>query len=567
MNSFYTHISFFVFLGLVALLSIVFATYISYLGEAFHFSLDLFSFWNMKLSLSFFFDRMSIWFFSVVLIISSIIIVYSYHYISPYSKSNYFLWMTVLFIISILLLIRMSNLFFLMLGWDGLGLVSFFLIVYYQNSSSLASGVFTLLMNRVGDCFFLVRIALMVFLYPEMSFHSSSLSSTLLILMLLVTFITKRAIYPFSPWLPLAMAAPTPISALVHSSTLVTAGLFLIIRYNYLILSSYWVIKGFLLLSIFTSLYAGLNTIFEKDLKKLIALSTLRHLGFIGIAISVGLLPLAFFHLLVHALFKSLLFISMGDILINLSHSQDIRFLSKGGVYTPFSSFIILVSLLNLLGLPFIGGFFSKDLVLEILNYSSLSWFILFIVYVNVGLTYFYTYQLFFFSFQRNKLSPFFLPHPQSMVHSALMLLLRVLSYVFRVVYLRLIYQYALFLPLPQLLKFIPVGLNVSFMLYLFTNLALRSPTSLSLNYYFSNMMFLSNFIISTLGSLHFLISSSFVKSGELGLFNFTLNSYVSRSLIFISKSLLTQTLQSPLRLLFYSGFFVVLFTTLYVST
>jgi len=142
----------------------------------------------------------------------------------------------------------------------------------------------------------------------------------------------------------MAIAAPTPISALVHSSTLVTAGLYLIIRFSYLLYSCPDIIKLLTFIAIFTSFYAGINTIFEIDLKKLIALSTLRHLGFIAIAFSAGLLHLRFFHLLVHALFKSLLFMTIGDIIININHSQDIRYLSKGSVYTPFSSTVSIIS-------------------------------------------------------------------------------------------------------------------------------------------------------------------------------------------------------------------------------
>lgn len=260
-----------------------------------------------------------------------------------------------------------------MLGWDGLGLVSFFLIVYYQNQSSITSGLFTLLMNRVGDRFFLVTIMLFYYFYSDLFCFSSNLTTLSTLCLLCLTFMTKSAIYPFSPWLPLAMAAPTPISALVHSSTLVTSGLYLIMRFSYLLYSSYSLMKVLLILRIFTSFYAGINAIVEKDLKKLIALSTLSHLGFIGLAFSSGLLNLAFFHILTHALFKSLLFMAIGDIIISLNHSQDIRYLSSGMAYTPFSSIIMYVSLLNLLGLPNLSGYFSKDLVLEIMNYSASS--------------------------------------------------------------------------------------------------------------------------------------------------------------------------------------------------
>lgn len=222
-------------------------------------------------------------------------------------------------------------------------------------------------------------------------------------LFLIVTFITKSAIFPFSSWLPLAMAAPTPISALVHSSTLVTAGLYLMLRYSYVLYFHSSLVKFLLVVRLFTSFYAGMNAVFELDMKKLIALSTLSHLGFIGLAFRAGLPILAFFHLLVHALFKSLLFMTIGDIMINLNHSQDIRYLSSGIIYTPFSVLVIYVSLFNLLGLPSISGYFSKDLVLETINYRGSGSLILFFLYFSVVFTYYYTYQLFYYSFHHRK--------------------------------------------------------------------------------------------------------------------------------------------------------------------
>ena len=138
-------------------------------------------------------------------------------------------------------------------------------------------------------------------------------SASLLSLLLCLGLMTKRAIFPFSPWLPVAMRAPTPISALVHSSTLVTSGLYLLIQFEGLLFSQPSLSLLFLVASLFTRLYAGVRSIFESDLKKLVALSTLSHLGFIGMALASGSPNLAFFHLLVHALFKSLLFMGVGD--------------------------------------------------------------------------------------------------------------------------------------------------------------------------------------------------------------------------------------------------------------
>ena len=146
----------------------------------------------------------------------------------------------------------------------------------------------------------------------------------------------------------MAMAAPTPISALVHSSTLVTAGLYLIMRFSVLFYSFPSLIKVFLVISIYTSFYAGVRAVFEVDIKKVIALSTLRHLGFIGIAFSVGLLHLAYFHIFSHALFKSLLFIRMGEIILRSGHHQDRRAIGSGGRLTPVSLMVINVSAFKL---------------------------------------------------------------------------------------------------------------------------------------------------------------------------------------------------------------------------
>lgn len=256
-------------------------------------------------------------------------------------------------------------------------------------------------------------------------------TNSVIVVMMLLTFITKRAIFPFSPWLPLAIAAPTPISALVHSSTLVTAGLYLSIRFSDIFYSYPSLITVFLVVSIFTSFYAGINAIFETDIKKLIALSTLSHLGFIGISFSCGLLYLSFFHLLVHALFKSVLFISIGDIITNLFHSQDIRFLSSGYLFTTASFYIIRVSLMNLLGLPTIRGYFSKDFVLETCNFSFVSYFLLFLIFFNIIFTYYYTYQLFYFSFSSLKLYPYRLTHTSSFTHTSCLVFLSVLGTVF----------------------------------------------------------------------------------------------------------------------------------------
>jgi len=320
------------------------------------------------------------------------------------------------------------------------------------------------------------------------------------------------------------MAAPTPISALVHSSTLVTAGLYLIIRFSYLFYSSPEVIKLLLVISIFTSFYAGLNTVFEIDLKKLIALSTLSHLGFIAIAFSAGLLHLRFFHLLVHALFKSLLFITIGDIMININHSQDIRYLSKGSVYTPFSSIVINVSILNLLGIPNISGYFSKDLVLERINFNNSSMFVVFIIYINVIFTYYYSYKLFFFSFQSVKLVPYQMFHSPFIVHSLLMLILSLRTLVFSTVFINFLFSYIIFYFIVPTVKFLPLMLNTAIFSYLILFLVLPTIKLKEPFAYFSSMLFLSNVIIRFTSILYLKMLFNSVKSIEIGFFNYSLN-------------------------------------------
>lgn len=268
------------------------------------------------------------------------------------------------------------------------------------------SGIFTIFINRVGDAL-LISILLC---YVTLLGSSSPIYGRLFISsrsaffwLLFIGFMTKRALFPFSSWLPIAIAAPTPISSLVHSSTLVTAGLYLIFRFDSLYnIFCPEALEYTLIVSLLTSLYARLNSILEVDLKKLVALSTLRHLGFIGIAYRLGCIGLAFFHLCSHALFKSLLFMRVGNSIRLLGHSQDLRSLSFLVKFDKGSSLLIIISLFNLFGVPFIRGYFSKDLVLEYFIISSYSHlFGLIILVINVLGTYLYTLRVYLFIVSR----------------------------------------------------------------------------------------------------------------------------------------------------------------------
>ena len=436
--------------------------------------------------------------------------------------------------------------------------MSFFLIVYYQNGSSIFSGVFTLLINRIGDSFFICSIVLYLFNFVDFFCFFSVTCSGVLVLVLVITFMTKRAIFPFSPWLPIAIAAPTPISALVHSSTLVTSGLFLMIKYSYVLYRESFIIEVLLVLCIFTSFYAGVNSLFERDLKKLIALSTLSHLGFIGIAFSAGLLDLAFFHLLAHALFKSLLFMAMGDIIIGLSHSQDIRFLSMGGVYTPFSCFVIFIALFNLLGLPAVSGFFSKDLVLESLNYTNFRFFLYFMVLFNLGFTFFYTFQLFFYTFQPNKLSPFLSLSSPLTFHSFLLFLLALSTLVFGKFFIVFLCPFLFFPVVPFSLKLLPLFLCFCFFIALWLKKSQQLLATQAFVQYASSMLFLYFFTTKLSSRFFYFTCYELSKSLELGVLNSALNRSLPTLLFSLSKKALVLSSLSPLSSsLFFCGLLV----------
>jgi len=211
--------------------------------------------------------------------------------------------------------------------------------------------------------------------------------------LLIATRITKRAQIPFSAWLPAAIAAPTPVSALVHSSTLVTAGVYLLVRFNHLV-SSERAMKYLLLIGTVTIFIAGLVALYEMDIKKIIALSTLRQLGVIMIVLGVGLPLLGFFHLLAHAYFKAMLFMCAGLLIHRLKDYQDVRTMGRRQQIMPIAICVLSISNLRLCGLPFMSGFYSKDLILERLITSAANSGILALALVGTAFTVIYSVRL-----------------------------------------------------------------------------------------------------------------------------------------------------------------------------
>nr|QUL60389.1 NADH dehydrogenase subunit 5 [Terrapotamon thungwa] len=347
------------------------------------------------------FDWISLLFLCFVLLISSSVLYYSGSYMSGDKSFNRFMYLVLMFVFSMAAMVLSPNLISILLGWDGLGLVSYALVIYYQNEKSANAGMLTVLSNRVGDVAILLSIGLMVklggwnFLYY--TYIMSDMNWWGFKGLIILAAMTKSAQIPFSAWLPAAMAAPTPVSALVHSSTLVTAGVYLVIRFSPILESSYTQ-SCLLIISCLTMFMAGLGANFEYDLKKIIALSTLSQLGVMLSILALGFPDLAFFHLLSHALFKALLFMCVGVFIHSVGEYQDIRFMGSLVKFMPLSVVYMNICNFALCGFPFLAGFYSKDMILEVALMSWVNFICLSMYMLAVGLTVMYTMRLIFYS-------------------------------------------------------------------------------------------------------------------------------------------------------------------------
>nr|AWD29488.1 NADH dehydrogenase subunit 5 [Anopheles gambiae] len=363
---------------------------------------EILSLQSMSIVMTFLFDWMSLMFMSFVLLISSLVIFYSNQYMEEDYNINRFILLVLMFVMSMMMLIISPNLISILLGWDGLGLVSYCLVIYFQNVKSYNAGMLTALSNRIGDVALLLAIAWMLnygswnyIFYLDMM--KNNIEMMIIGGLVMLAAMTKSAQIPFSSWLPAAMAAPTPVSALVHSSTLVTAGVYLLIRFND-VLMNWWMAQFLLLVSGLTMFMAGLGANFEFDLKKIIALSTLSQLGLMMSILSMGFYKLAFFHLLTHALFKALLFMCAGSIIHNMKNSQDIRMMGSLSMSMPLTCSCFNVANLALCGMPFLAGFYSKDLILEMVMLSYVNVFSFFLFFFSTGLTVCYSFRLVYYS-------------------------------------------------------------------------------------------------------------------------------------------------------------------------
>nr|YP_009489589.1 NADH dehydrogenase subunit 5 [Losaria neptunus]SPP23492.1 NADH dehydrogenase subunit 5 [Losaria neptunus] len=480
---------------------------------------EIISFNSMSIVMSILLDWMSLLFMMFVLMISSSVIFYSKSYMSSELNLNRFIMLVMLFVFSMILLIISPNMISIFLGWDGLGLVSYCLVIYYQNVKSYNAGMLTALSNRVGDVMILLVISWMMnygswnyIFYLELM--NNDFSMKIIGGLLIIAAMTKSAQIPFSSWLPAAMAAPTPVSALVHSSTLVTAGVYLLIRFNLLLLDMMF-LKILLVLSSLTMLMAGISANYEFDLKKIIALSTLSQLGLMMSILSMGLPDLAFFHLLTHAMFKALLFMCAGVIIHMMNDMQDIRYMGGLSYYIPLTSLCLNISNLALCGMPFLAGFYSKDLILDMVSMSNLNIMIFLLYYISTGLTVYYTVRLLFYLMINDfNLMVVFNLYDEDyiMLKSMFMLLFMSLVVGSSLSWLILKYPYMIFLTFNLKMMVIYVSLLGFFLGFLVSKMEIYSVNKFLMTYNLSNFLCLMWFMpsLSTYGLNYY-----FLKFGQ----------------------------------------------------
>jgi len=289
-------------------------------------------------------------------------------------------------------LVLSADLLSLLVFWDLLGFSSFFLVIFFRSRSSLAGGFLTALSNRIGDCCFL--------LYFGTILYFGSSPPRLCLCLVLIVSITKSAQVPFSAWLPAAMSAPTPVSALVHSSTLVTAGVYLL--YRFVVVPT----QVILVVGIFTTLVAGAAAVSEADVKKIIALSTLSQLGIMVSSIGLGARGMSFLHLNLHAFTKALLFLVVGIAIHSQYGSQEVRSLSSFAGCAPLVFITLLIGSFSLCGLTFLSCWVSKEAILRMFYNRRSSCCLLFFFYFGIGLTVSYSSRMVLFSsrYKTNKL-------------------------------------------------------------------------------------------------------------------------------------------------------------------
>nr|YP_002519427.1 NADH dehydrogenase subunit 5 [Bombus hypocrita sapporensis]ABY75178.1 NADH dehydrogenase subunit 5 [Bombus hypocrita sapporensis] len=403
-----------IMLILMSLISMFFGFYILFMNKLLIYEWMIYNLSSMKMNLILMISFKLLMFMFLVMLICSMILLYSVSYMNLNNKYliKRFYYLMMLFLMSMIFLILSPNMLTLLLGWDGLGLISYCLIIYYQKNLAFNSGMMTVILNRLGDSSLLMIISfLMIFGSWNLILYNMNL---LILIMFLIMVFSKSAQLMFMIWLPAAMMAPTPVSSLVHSSTLVTAGIYLLINYEMLIDLKYK--EYILMISSMTMFMAGVMANFEMDFKKIIALSTLSQLGFMMSIYSLGMVNLTFLHLFIHAFFKSMMFMCVGSFIHYMKGIQNFRFYM-------------------LCGFPFLVGFYSKDLIIEYYFLNMMSIFSLLNLIIGTIFTVSYSFRLMYILMMNNFMMNLIYLDEDNIMMNYMMFILLIMLFISKFIY------------------------------------------------------------------------------------------------------------------------------------